>query len=148
MPPAIEYPSVSDYVDALQHPRKCFRLPELQAGAPELDARRLPCPQTGGAAAVFKLDVAGASFALKVFKFELPHRQQRYQAISDHLRQVASRYLVGFTYVPDGIRVPRGAETFGQARWFPILRMPWVSGVLLKAWLEEQVTRRDGAAIR
>ena len=51
-PPSIAYPSVQEYCDALQHPNKCFRTPELQQSVPEWDRRGLPMPRTGGAAAV------------------------------------------------------------------------------------------------
>src|SRR5881275_62146 len=125
-PASIAYPSVQEYSEALQNPRKCFRTPELQQSAPDVDARGLPMPRTGGAAAVFKLENGATATALKVFKFGLPQREQRYRAISDHLKTFSSRYLIDFGYEDEGIRVPRGAENFGQATWFPTLRMTWV----------------------
>src|SRR5262245_2282390 len=123
------YPSVVEYCEALQHPRKCFRDAELQQSVPQKDARGLPMPRTGGAAAVFELKKGGVACALKVFKFPLPRREQRYKVISDHLKTFSSRHLVDFAYEDQGIRVPRGAENFGQARWFPSLRMAWVEGL-------------------
>ena len=45
---SIAFPSVQEYCDALQHPKKCFRIPELQESVPEMDRRGLPMPRTGG----------------------------------------------------------------------------------------------------
>src|SRR5262245_56108753 len=135
-PVSIAYPSVQEYRDALQHPRKCFRIPEMQQSVPELDYSRQPMPRTGAAAAVFRLERGGVAFALKVFKFGVKHREERYRAISDYLQTLnESPHLVEFTYVDEGIRVPRGAERFGDACWFPFLRMAWVAGLTLNAWL-------------
>src|SRR3954470_6886311 len=97
-PASIAYPSVQEYCDALQNPKKCFRTPELQQSAPDLDARGLPMPRTGGAAAGFKLESGATATALKVFKFGISQREQRYRAISDYLRTFSSRYLVEFAY--------------------------------------------------
>src|SRR5689334_8495780 len=111
-PVTLAYPSVQEYCDALQNPRHCFRTPDLQQSVPEADARRMPMPRTGGVAAVFKLERGGVACALKVFKFGLPRREQRYKAISDYLNTFSCRHLVEFAYEDEGIRVPRGSETF------------------------------------
>jgi hypothetical protein len=126
----------------------CFRTPDLQQSVPQKDSRGVPQPRTGAAAAVFKLERSGVAGALKVFKFGLDQRRRRYQAIADHLSRMRSPHLVDFTYEEEGIRVPRGSESFAQARWFPIVRMPWVEGLTLNRWVERQLSRGDAAAAR
>jgi hypothetical protein len=146
---ATDYPRVVEYGEALQHPARCFRDPQLRAAVAETDARGLPNHATGGNAAVFKLRLPGGRCeALKVFKYHNPLRAERYRAVSDHLRGVRCRGLVAFDYSPEGVRAPRGAETYRDALWYPTLRMEWVDGLPLKQWIDGCVSRGDRAALR
>lgn len=135
----IEYPRVYEYVEALQHPRRCFRDADLQAATPDTDGRGDPLPRTGGHAAVFKLMRGAAATAVKVFKNPHAGRQARYQALSDHLARQPTRCLVGFRYDPQGVRV--------AGRWYPLLAMDWVEGMPLMRWVGAAVHRRDSAAL-
>ncbi|MFO0929801.1 MAG: hypothetical protein U0736_22715 [Gemmataceae bacterium] len=135
----IEYPRVFEYVEALQHPDRCFRDPALRAAAPDTDGRGDPLPRTGGHAAVFKLVRGPTATAVKVFKNPRADRQARYKAVSEHLARQPSPYLVGFRYDPQGVRV--------AGRWYPLLAMDWVDGVPLMRWVGERVGRRDAAAL-
>src|SRR5256885_807592 len=137
MPPGehSEYPRVADYAEALQHPGRCFSDPELKASVAEPDARGDPRPRTGGQAAVFKLERPGKAVAVKVFKRYQASREQRYRLISDYLRGITIRYLVHFEYLEQGIRV--------AGDWFPILRMDWVAGLTLTAWVQQRMQHKD-----
>src|SRR5262245_7633170 len=108
----VQYPSsITEYTAVLMTPRWCFHpsLMELRASTARKDARGYPMPNTGGRAAVYKLEREVApgkvvATAVKVFKYENVERARRYQAISDHLARRPSPYLVDFRYVPEGIR--------------------------------------------
>src|SRR4051794_21724591 len=93
-----EYPSVADYVEALQHPRSCFRDADLKASSAEPNSRGDPWGRTGANGAVFKLTREGRAVAVKVFFYSNDERAQRYQLLSDFLGSARSRHLVGFRY--------------------------------------------------
>jgi serine/threonine protein kinase len=133
------YPQPGDYAEALQHPNKCFRDPELLKCLPERLNGSYLRTWTGGNAVVFKLDRAGKSFAVKAFKHRDDQREQRYQFISDYLRRLKSRHLIDFQYEFEGFRV--------TGKWYPLLRMDWVPGQTLYDWVKDRIQQRDSRAV-
>ena len=121
------WPTPQDYHEALQNPRSAFSDPELQAGQPVLDALGLPRPITGQFASVYKLVCGQKTWAVRCFLRNVPGQRSRYQAIDAYLSKQHLPYFVDFDYQPQGIQV-RGQK-------FPILKMAWVQGDSLAAYV-------------
>ncbi|MFB6247800.1 MAG: hypothetical protein ABEL97_04445 [Salinibacter sp.] len=124
-----DYPTPSDYQEAVQMPGTAFRDPELQSATPRTNVLGLPQPITGAFAAVFPVTTdAGRRYAAKCFLKEVPEQQARYETLAEHLAAVDLDALVGFDYQPAGIRVG-GAD-------YPLLKMEWVDGTVLNRFVE------------
>ncbi|MFB7717258.1 AarF/UbiB family protein [Nocardia sp. NPDC056100] len=130
-----EFPTAGSYQEALQHPKICFTDTDLRDSVPELTKLRQPRAISGAFASVFPLTHSrtGTRYAIKCFTRHVPDQQARYQAISKKLSTVPQSNLsqpwkIGFEYLPDAILV-------GKDR-YPILKMEWVQGVTLSAWLD------------
>jgi len=134
-----DYPTPSDYQEAVQVPTAAFVDAELQGATPRTNVLGLPQPITGAFAAVFPMTTeTGRPVAVKCFLNEGPEQQARYEAVADHLDTVDLDSLVGFDYQPDGIRVT-GTD-------YPILKMEWVEGTVLNRFVEEHLDAPDTLA--
>lgn len=131
----MSWPTPQDYNEAVQNPRLVFRDPELQEGRPELTSLGLPRPITGGFATVYKFQCAQRTWAVRCFLRPIHDRERRYAVISNHLSRVRLPYTLGFVFQREGIRVNTG--------WFPILKMEWVEGERLDAYIEKHLGNRD-----
>ncbi|MFO0375672.1 MAG: hypothetical protein ACK51N_01355, partial [bacterium] len=129
------WPQDIDYLNALQNPATAFNDPALRQGTVEIDPLGMPKARSGNFAIVFKLETGGHAWAIRCFKRELYDREQRYAAISDHLQRLAVPYLSRFEYEAHGIRIAKA--------WYPILKMEWVSGDLLRPWVERHLHQPD-----
>jgi hypothetical protein len=129
------WPQTLDYNEALQAPASCFRDAELCQGLPERDGAGLPRPYAGNFADVYRVHcpATGRTWAVKCFTREVPGLRQRYQAIHAHLRQARLPFLVDFHYLDEGVRV--------GGRWYPVLKMHWVEGLLLPAAVRQVLDR-------
>jgi len=127
------WPLSSDYQESLQNPRVSFEDAELKQGQPAVNKLGLPVVMSGNFADVYQVrcPATGRDWAVKCFTREVPGLQDRYHAISAHLRQVQLPFTVDFTYLRDGIRIGR--------RWYPILKMQWVAGSTLNAFVRDNL---------
>jgi hypothetical protein len=131
-----DYPTPSDYQEAVQMPGAAFRDPTLQEATPRTNVLGLPQPITGAFAAVFPVTTAGdRRVAVKCFLKEVPEQRARYEAVAQHLASVDLDALVGFDYQPEGIRVD-GAD-------YPLLKMEWVDGTVLNRFVEAHLDAPD-----
>src|SRR5262249_49690703 len=112
------WPEPTEYHEAIQSPGVCFADDELRQGQPATNALGLPVACAGNSALVYQVNGAGQSWAVKCFTREAPARQQRYQAISEHLYAAALPFTVDFHYLEQGIRV--------GGQWYPVVKMRWV----------------------
>ena len=130
---AINWPSMTDYQEAVQAPRLCFQDAELQAGEPLLDELGLPRPVCGQFATVYAIETPSHCWAVKCFLRNVPDLQERYTRIAEHLAAHPSPLFMSFEMLPEGILV-RGQR-------YPLLRMEWVRGLMLnhfvERWLKE-----------
>ncbi|MFE5579939.1 hypothetical protein [Kitasatospora sp. NPDC056531] len=139
--PTRTFPTGGDYATALQNPRLCFRDPELAGSTPALTKLGLPRANSGNFASVFSVTSAiGHRYALKCFTREVGDQESRFHAISNELGRIADASLsqpwkMGFEYLPDGILV--------NNERYPILKMQWVEGITLSAWLETHFADRS-----
>jgi hypothetical protein len=138
-----EWPTQSDYKDALQNPDTAFRDPDLKASQAERSPMGVPRARSGAFASVYKMTLGAKAVALKLFNFPNADRASRYQAVSDYLKTLGPKKpasLVGFEYNPEGIRI--------RKTWYPTLTMEWVKGKSLGEWVREAMERRDATAVR
>jgi hypothetical protein len=126
------WPNPNDYVDALQNPRLAFDDPALKQGAIITDKLGLPRPISGNFAIVFEIADGERRWAVRCFARETRGQEQRYAAISRHLSRHGLPFMVGFAYLPKGIRV--------RGQWYPVVKMEWVRGVRLDTYIEQNLT--------
>jgi uncharacterized membrane protein len=128
-----QYPSGSDYVEALQNPGVCFKDKELKNFRVRLDKLGRPRPISGNFASVFALTTQqeDRKYAIKCFTRNVPDQELRYLAVSDHLATIEARWKVGFDYKPDAILI--------RGQWYPLLQMEWVEGTNLISWIDKHL---------
>lgn len=131
----MSWPTPQDFNEVVQNPSLAFRDSELRGGQPELTPLGLPRPITGGFASVYKLQCPERTWAVRCFLRQYQDHERRYAAISDHLTRSKLPYTVGFTFLRDGIKV--------RGQWYPILKMEWVHGESLTAFIEKHLGNRN-----
>lgn len=129
----MRYPSLTDYQAALWHPEHVFADPELQACQPVKDPLGLPQAISGGFALTFhvRAQARAGEWAVRCFQKADPDRARRYQAITSYLPRAQSDCLVPFSFQPEGMIMPAGR--------FPLVKMAWVPGQTLGAYVERHV---------
>ncbi|MCX7392524.1 MAG: SUMF1/EgtB/PvdO family nonheme iron enzyme [Planctomycetales bacterium] len=131
----MSWPIAPDYNDAIQNPEMNLRDPCLKRGTIATNQLGLPVVASGNFASVFQVSDGLQRWAVKCFTRQIRDQQERYKAISDHLKAHALPFTVEFDYQQEGILV-------GGA-WYPLLRMQWVDGPLLDAYVREQVNNKQ-----
>lgn len=127
-----DYPTPSDYQEAVQVPGAAFADPELQDATPRTNVLGLPQPITGAFAAVFPMTTpAGDTYAVKCFLNDVSKQQARYEAVSAHLDAVELDAMVSFDYQAEGIRVAEDE--------YPLLKMEWATGSVLNRFVERHL---------
>ncbi len=130
------WPADDEYARALQNPQYAFTDCELQQGKIEKNRKGQPRPRSGANATVYRSDCGSMVWAVRCFTREVRDQQQRYAAINAHLQKNPLPYCVQFHYLPDGIRVESSAKAF------PILKMEWVEGKSLHAYVRDALAAR------
>jgi hypothetical protein len=127
------WPNPNDYVEALQNPALAFDDPALKHGVVTLDKLGLPRPISGNFAIVFEVANREQRWAVRCFARETPGQKARYDAIARHLRRHKLPFMVGFEYLPKGVRV--------RGQWYPVVKMEWVRGVRLDTFIERNLNQ-------
>ncbi len=128
------WPQATDYNAAVQAPALCFGDPDLRQGQVAGDLFGLPRPHAGNFADVYQVSGPdGSAWAVKCFTRPVENLRQRYQAISDHLRQEPRPFMVDFVYLEEGIRV--------RGQWYPVLKMKWVEGLRLNEFAAQHLDK-------
>jgi hypothetical protein len=84
---------------------------------------------------VFEVEGEERRWAVRCFLREVTDQQQRYAAISHHLRTHALPFMVDFHYLPEGIRI--------RGKWYPILKMDWTPGTRLDLAIEAHLDNTE-----
>jgi hypothetical protein len=135
------WPNPNEYVEVLQNPQSAFADPALRFGTVIADRLGLPRPISGNFAIVFEI-IDGMSapvaserrrWAIRCFARETTGQEGRYAAIARHLARHGLPFMVGFEYLPRGIRV--------RGDWFPIVKMEWVRGERLDTYVERHLNQ-------
>lgn len=127
------WPNPNDYVEALQNPALAFDDPALKHGVVTLDKLGLPRPISGNFAIVFEVANRERRWAVRCFARETPGQEARYAAIARHLTRLKLPFMVGFEYLPKGVRV--------RGQWYPVVKMEWVRGVRLDTFIERNLNQ-------
>jgi len=128
------WPTSQDYNEAIQDPRTSLKDPELCGGAATTNALGMPQTRSGNFADVYEFHCPGGGrYALKCFTREVRGLQQRYQAISDHLRQAKLPFTVDFKYLEKGVRI--------RGECYPLLKMQWVEGFTLNTFVRDHLDK-------
>ncbi len=122
------WPQPTDFHEAIQNPSSCFRDAELRSGSPLMDSLGLPRAILGNFASVYQILNGSQKYAVRCFLRYHPDQEERYQAISNELTRLKLPFMVGFNFQRQGILV--------RGKWYPILRMEWVSGMPLTDFIE------------
>jgi serine/threonine protein kinase len=127
------WPSSQDYNEAIQSPQANLADPDLRAAEAAVNALGLPMPCSGNFADVYRLapPAGGRSWAVKCFTRQTPGLRERYREIGLHLERARLPFMVDFTFLDRGIRI--------RGDWYPVLKMPWVEGLLLNQFVKGQL---------
>src|SRR5688500_3487083 len=126
------WPTPQDYNEAVQNPGFAFTDQDLRSGSPGLNSLGLPQPICGGFACVYKIRSGSRVWAARCFLSEVRDQQTRYEAISRHLERARLPQMVPFTFLSNGIRL--------QGKTFPLLKMEWVQGETLDAYVKKHIS--------
>lgn len=129
------WPAAHDWSAAIQNPHIAFGDSFLKGAVPAVDRLGMPWVSSGNYAYVFKLVNGSTSRAVRCFGRYIGDRQQRYEAVSQHLDTVSLSAVVGFDYDSAGIRV--------NGTSYPILVMEWLQGDTLDVYLGQVITKPD-----
>jgi hypothetical protein len=128
------WPLSQEYNEAIQSPQTSFADSELRQGEAVTNALGIPMPRSGNFADVYEIRCPnGSRWAVKCFTREVPGLRDRYQEISDSLRQAKLPFTVDFTYQEQGIRI--------RNDWFPVLKMQWVEGFTLNEFVRQHLDK-------
>ena len=86
----------------------------------------------------YQVDTGPRRFAVRCFHREVPTIERRYRAISSALRGLSASCFVAFDFQPEGIQI-RGGR-------YPIVKMDWVEGETLGAYLDRHASDRAAMA--
>jgi len=126
------WPLITDFSRMLQNPKIAFRDAELKQCDVEKNNLGQPRPRSGNFATVYKgLKHSGQDFAIRVFNRAANERRERYQFVSNYLKNRRLGSLVDFAYDEKGIRASDG-------KMYPLVTMEWVPGVTLFEWAKER----------
>jgi WD40 repeat protein len=130
------WPLSQDYNEAVQNPRTSFADPDLKAGEAVPGPLGLPLPRSGNFADVYQIRGAdGRMWALKCFTRPAAELRERYLAIDAHLRDARLPFTIGFEFLTEGVRI--------RGLWYPALKMEWVEGPQLNAFVRENLGRPE-----
>jgi hypothetical protein len=132
------YPGLEQYQEALQHPRTALLDPELRAGSISTSGLGLPLVMCGGFALTYTVAVGGKKYAVRCFHRASPNLEQRYQAISAKLTQLASAYFLPFVFEPQGVRIVGGT--------YPVVKMAWAKGDTLGDFVADNFRKKGALA--
>jgi len=128
----MNWPSHTDYQDAIQNPQVCFQEEELKTATVAMDMLGMPRVMSGNFASVYELTtVNGKHYAIRCFVRQVANQQVRYNLLTRHLQAVTLPWLVGFEFQLRGIRL--------RNEWYPIVKMDWVSGTPMHMYIEDHV---------
>ena len=129
------WPGITDFSEAIQNPRLCFKGTAYEAGTVSVNQRGMPLVYSGAFACVYPVSVGNQMFAVRCFTREVSDQQSRYGELSSYLLNVLPPSFVHFEYVEQGISL--------RGDWYPIVRMEWVEGESLSSFVGSNFNDAD-----
>ena len=132
----MNYPLISEYIEAIRTAED--NMATLNNLRPVLDDKGRPVMSLGNFAVVFKMKSVdtGRCYAIKCFIKDQEGRAEAYQRISEELEFVSSPYLLHVQYLENELFVD---TTQTDQEEFPVLKMEWMEGKPLDAYLRENI---------
>ncbi len=127
----MNWPTHTDYQDAIQNPHICFEDESLKSGEVGCDMLGLPKVTSGNFACVYSLTADDGRFAIRCFVRQVLGQQGRYARLAQHLLGLGLNCMVDFEYILRGIKVAN--------EWYPILKMQWVDGLPINQYIDEYI---------
>lgn len=127
----MNWPTHTDYQDAIQNPHICFEDASLKSGEVGCDMLGLPKVTSGNFACVYSLTADDGRFAIRCFVRQVLGQQGRYARLAQHLLGLGLDCMVDFEYILRGIKVAN--------EWYPILKMQWVDGLPVNQYIDEYI---------
>jgi hypothetical protein len=134
------WPTRKDYSTALRNPATSFKSQDLQNSRIEKHGLG-HILSSGNFACIAKAEIEGKLWALRLFLKEQQGVEQRYAALESRLSKLKP-YFVDFSFHDNEISLP---NLGGQ---YPVMRMEWVDGVTLGAFIITASRMRDTAKMR
>lgn len=131
----MNWPTHTDYQDAIQNPQICFAEADLKAGSAACDMLGLPRVMSGNFASVYELSTGEKRCAVRCFVRQVMGQQGRYARLCQHLSTIKMPWLVNFDYYLKGILV--------HGEWYPIVKMDWVEGAPINTWIDENIDKPE-----
>ena len=129
------WPGITDFSEAIQNPRLCFKGTTYEAGTVSVNQRGLPLVFSGAFACVYPISVGGLKLAVRCFTREVKDQQARYTQLSEYLINVLPPSFVHFEYMEQGITLRGG--------WYPVVMMEWVEGESLSSFVGSNLNDPD-----
>ena len=129
------WPGITDFSEAVQNPRLCFKGTDFESGTVTPNRRGMPLVFSGAFACVYKVSAGGQTFAVRCFTREVKDQQHRYNRLSEYLANVLPPSFVHFEYLERGVAV--------RGDWYPVVRMEWVEGEPLNGFTRANVNDPD-----
>jgi serine/threonine protein kinase len=127
----MNWPTHTDYQDAIQNPHICFEDVTLKSGEVGCDMLGLPKVTSGNFACVYSLTADDGRFAIRCFVRQVLGQQGRYARLAQHLMGLGLDCMVDFEYILRGIKIAN--------EWYPILKMQWVDGLPVNQYIDEYI---------
>ena len=131
----MSWPGITDYSEAVQNPRLCFKGTELEPGQYRSTSGACPSSSPGPSRASIPCPWQTVLSPCRCFTREVSDQQTRYGELSGYLLNVLPPSFVHFEYVERGISL--------RGDWYPIVRMEWVDGELLSRFVGSRLDQPD-----
>ena len=129
------WPGITDFSEAIQNPRLCFKGTTYEAGTVSVNQRGMPLVFSGAFACVYPVSVGVHTFAVRCFTREVKDQQTRYNQLSEYLINVLPPSFVHFQYLEQGISL--------RGNWYPVVMMEWVEGESLSSFVDSNLNDPD-----
>ena len=129
-------PTRVKYQAAVQNPRINFRDLDLVNSKAERTTNGMPATYSGGFATTFRMRNAGFEWAVRCFTSPVDQLEKRYGIIGRYIAKHKPAFLVGAKLQSHGILI--------DADWYPIVKMQWLKGSPLNAYIGRQLSNPSG----
>lgn len=127
----MNWPLPQDINEAVQNPALAFEDADLRSGETVVGPTGLPLPRSGNFADVYQIrGASGRDWAVKCFTRPVTGLEHRYAKVDEALRKAALPFTIGFSFLPNGVRV--------HDAWRPAVKMEWVDGLQLNQVVRTQ----------